>query len=125
MYDLVFYFFYRYFVYREDRTPRFGAVCGILLTIGLHIILAYVIVQEIVGYNLVQALSQSYYWSKLLNTLIILPFFILGLLFFNKKRIDRIIAKYENKNVFNFLNWLIFLILTIGPLFAIIYLLKK
>lgn len=125
MYDLVFYFFYRYFVYREDRTPRFGAICGVLLTIGFHAILAYVIVQKIVGQNLMQPLSQSYYWSKVLNMLVILPFFILGVFFFNKKRVDNIIAKYEDKNVFIFLNWLIFLLLTAGSLLLIIFLLKK
>src|SRR5688572_23595993 len=103
MYDLVFYYFYRYFIYRKDRTPRFGAICGVLLTIGLHIILAYVIVQKIVGYNLMQPLSQSFYWSKILNMIVILPFFILGVFFFNKRRVGNIITKYEHKQVFTFL----------------------
>jgi Mn2+/Fe2+ NRAMP family transporter len=125
MYDLIFYFFYRYFVYREDRTPKFGAICGILLTIGLHIILVYVIIQKIVGHNLLQPLSQSYYLSKALNMLVILPFFILGVMFFSKKRVDKIIAKYENKNVFTIFNWIIFLTLTIGSILSIYFLLRK
>jgi len=81
MYNLVFYFFYKYFVSKEDRSPKFGAICGVLLTIGLHIILAYVIVQKIVGHNLLQPLSQEYYWSKMLNMIVILPFFIMGVFF--------------------------------------------
>lgn len=125
MYGLVFYFFYRYFVYRQDRTPRFGAVCGILLTIGLHIILVFVIVQKIVKHNLLESLSQSYYWSKMLNMIVILPFFLLGVAFFYKKRADNIIAKYDDKRVFTFVNWLIFLLLTIGDLLLIVYFLKK
>lgn len=125
MYGLIFYFFYRYFVNKGDRSPRFGAICAILLTIGLHIILAYVIVQKIAGHNLMQPISQSYYWSKVFNMLVILPFFLLGLIFFNKKRIDNIIAKYENKNAFTFFNWILFLLMTIGSLLFIIFFLKK
>lgn len=126
MYGLVFYFFYRYFLYRNDSSPRFGAICGIILTIGLHIILAYVIVQKIIGHNLLNPLSQTYYWSKLLNMLVILPFFILALLFFSKKRVDKIINKYDDReNVFSFFNWVIFILLAAGPLILMIYLLKK
>jgi hypothetical protein len=125
MYNLVFYFFYKYFVSKEDRSPKFGAICGVLLTIGLHIILAYVIVQRIVGHNLLQPLSQEYYWSKMLNMVVILPFFIMGVFFYNSKRVNSIIAKYENKSVFTFFNWLVFLVVTLGALLSIIFLLRK
>ena len=124
MYKLVFYFFYRYFLNRNDDSPRFGAICGIFLTIGLHIILTYVIVQKVVGYNLLNPLSQSYQWNKILNMLVILPFFILAILFFNKRRIDSIINEYDGKgNVFSFFNWTIFILLTIDSLGLMIYLL--
>lgn len=125
MYNLVFYFFYKYFIFRNDRSPKFGAICGVLLIIGLHIILVYVLVQKIVGHNLMQPLSQTYYWSKLLNMLIILPFFIMGILFFNNRRVDKIITKFENRCVFTFLNWTIFLVITLGALLSIIFLLTK
>ena len=126
MYKLIFYFFNRYFLYRNDDSPRFGAICGIFLTIGLHIILTYVIVQKIVGNNLLNPLGQTYHWSKILNMLLILPFFILAILFFRKRRVDNIINEYDGKeNVFSVFNWIIFILLTVGSLPLIIYLLKK
>lgn len=126
MYKLIFYFFYRYFLYRSDDSPKFGAICGIFLTIGLHIILTYVIVQKIVGHNLLNPFSQTYYWNKILNIFVILPFFILGILFFRKKRVDNIINEYDGKeNVFSFFNWFIFILLTVGSLGLMIYLLKR
>ena len=104
MYKLIFYFFYRYFLYRSDDSPKFGAICGSFLTIGLHIILTYVIVQKIVGHNLLNPFSQTYFWNKILNILVILPFFILAILFFRKRRVDNIINEYDGKeNVFFFL----------------------
>jgi hypothetical protein len=125
MYELMFYFFYKYFIFRNDRSPKFGAICGVLLIIGLHIILVYVLVQKFVGHNLMQPLSQTYYLSKILNMLVILPFFIIGVLFFNERRVDKIITKYENRRVFTFWNWTIFLAITMGVLFSIIFLLTK
>ena len=126
MYKLIFYFFFRYFLYRNDDSPRFGAICDIFLTIGLHIILTYVIVQKIVGHNLLNPLGQTYHWSKILNMLLILPFFILAILFFRKRRVDNIINEYDGKeNVFSVFNWIIFILLTVGSLPLMIYLLKK
>ena len=126
MYKLIFYFFYRYFLYRNDDSPKFGAICGIFLTIGLHIILTYVIVQKIVGHNLLNPFSQTYYWNKILNMLVILPFFILAILFFRKRRIDNIINEYDGKeDVFSFFHWFIFILLTVGSFALMIYLLKK
>jgi Mn2+/Fe2+ NRAMP family transporter len=84
-----------------------------------------VIVQKIVGHNLLKPLNQGYYWSKVLNMIVILPFFVIGVFFFNSRRVNSIIAKYENRNVFTFLNWVVFLTLTLGTLLLIIYLLKK
>jgi SNF family Na+-dependent transporter len=126
MYGLVFYFFYRHFLNKNDRSPRFGAICGIFLTIGLHIILAYVVIQEIVGQKLLNPLSQNYYWSKTLNMLVALPFFVLTIIFFKKERVDSIIDKYDKRSdTFNFINWLFFLCLTVVPLALIILLLQK
>jgi hypothetical protein len=104
---MIFYYFYRYFLYRNDDSPRFAAICGIFLTIGLHIILAYVIVQKLVGRILLNPMSSTYYWNKALNMLVILPFFILAIVFFNKRRVDGIIQEYESKqNIFSVWNWL-------------------
>lgn len=125
MYKLIFYFFYRYFVNKDDRSPKFGAACCVLVVIGLHILLAYAIIQRIVGHTLIEPLSKSYYWSKSLNMALILPFFVVGLFYFNKKRTDRLIGNYENKNVFTFFNWAIFLIMTLGALLSIIFILRK
>jgi hypothetical protein len=126
MYELIFYFFYRYFLYRNDSSPRFGAICGTFLTIGLHIILAYTIVQKIIGHNLLNPLSETYYWNKILNMLVVLPFLFLGIMFFNKKRVDKIINKYDQKiKIFSLINWVIFISLTIAPFVLIIFLLKK
>ena len=126
MYKMIFYYFYRYFLYRNDDSPRFGAICGIFLTIGLHIILAYVIVQKLVGRILLNPMTSTYYWNKSLNMLVILPFFILAIVFFNKRRVDGIIQGYESKqNVFSVWNWLLFLLFTVGALLSLIFLLKK
>jgi len=71
-------------------------------------------------------LNKTYYWSKLLNMLVVLPFFILAILFFNKKRVDKIINEYDNKkSVFSPINWIFFIALTIMPLATIIVLLRK
>ena len=126
MYKMIFYYFYRYFLYRNDDSPRFGAICGIFLTIGLHINLAYVIVQKLVGRILLNPMSSTYYWNKALNMLVILPFFFLAIVFFNKCRVNGIIKEYESKqNVFSVWNWLLFLLFTVGALISIIFLLKK
>ena len=126
MYGLVFYFFYRYFLYRDDSSPRFGAICGTFLTIGFHVLLVYTIVQEIAGHKLLNPLSETYYRSKILNMLIVFPFLFLAIIFFNKKRIDRIIERYDDRvETFNFINWFIFIFITVVPLALIIFLLRK
>src|SRR5688500_18187071 len=112
MYGLIFYFFYRYFLSRGDHSPRFGAICGVFLTIGLQLLAVYAVVQQIVGHNLLNPISKSYYYSKLLNMLIALPFLFLTIKFFNNKRTDEIISLFDNKqNVFSIINWTIFICL--------------
>jgi len=123
---MIFYYFYRYFLYRNDESSKFGAVCGVFLIIGFHAILVFVVAQKLMGYNLLNSWSQSYYWNKALNMVVISPFLVLALLFFNKRRVDNIIQQYDNKeNVFSIWNWAFFLILTLGVLLSIILLLKK
>jgi hypothetical protein len=126
MYRFIFYFFYRYFLYRNDNSPRFGAICGVFLTIGFHFLLLYVIIQKLVGHNLLNPLSENYSNNKFLSMLIFIPFLFLTISFFNKKRTDGIINYYDNKqNVFSLFSWALFIALTIIPLGAIIFLLSK
>ena len=126
MYRLIFYFFYRYFLNRNDRSPTFGAICGVFLAIGLQFILVYVLVQRFIGSNLLNPISETYAYSKLFSMLIAIPFLFLNFKFFHKRRTDDIINHFDNKeNVFSVRNWILFVSLTILPLALIILLLKK
>lgn len=126
MYRLIFYFFYRYFLWRNDSSPKFGAICGIFLTIGIQFVMIYVLFQKLFGHNLLNPLSQHYSTNKFLNMLILIPFLYLTIIFFNKKRTDGIIDYFDNKqNVFSLLNWILFIILTTFPLGLIIFILQN
>jgi len=125
MYSLVFYYFYRYFDNQGDRT-MFSAACGLFLVFGLHIILLYVIVQKVVGHLLLTPLSQDYGTNKLIISLMILPLFVLFLIYFNSKRRAEIVERMNNNSkVFSAINWIGFVIVAVMPLIAIITILRN
>lgn len=126
MYRIIFYFFYRYFIWRNDNSPRFGAICGVFLTIGMHIILLFVLIQKWAGQMFLSSFSESYALNKLYYMLIAVPFLLLTIQFFNKERTNKIIAAFENKdNAFSFLNWIIFLFAFLSPFVLLPILLRK
>lgn len=126
MYRLIFYFFYRYFTWRNDSSPKFGAICGVFLTIGMHCILLFVVIQKWAGRRLLPSFSDSYTLSKLYYMLVAVPFLLLTIQFFNKERSNRIIEAFENKaNAFSFLNWTIFLLAFLSPFVLLPILLRK
>ena len=126
MYKLTFYFFYRYFLWRNDDSPKFGAICGLFLTIGLQIILLFVLIREWTGHELVQPFSQNYGTNKLLNMLFVIPFLFLFFKYINGKRTDEIVSMYDKRtNVFNVINCIVFIVAAVLPLVLIIVILKR
>lgn len=126
MYSFIFYYFYKYFVRIKDGNPRFGAICGIVLTIGFQVFFILSLVKKKIGLQVFPDFSSSHATNKLVYMLIALPFLIFALFYFSKARTKLILEKYDGKeDIFNVKYFLLFLLITIGPLIGTIVLLRK
>lgn len=126
MYSFIFYYFYKYFVRIKDGNPRFGAVCGIILTIGFQVFFILSLLKKKIGLQALPDFSSSHATNKLVYMLITLPFLIYALFYFNKTSTKVILEKYEEReDIFSVKYFLLFFLITIGPLVGTIFLLKK
>jgi hypothetical protein len=125
MYGLVFYYYYRFFVWKNDDSPIFGAKCGLAITIGFQIFFLYAVIQKFHGSRLINP-GDGFFWSKWFYMILMIPFVYLITYLFNKTRVKAALDKYENSsNAFSLLNWVKFILLAIAPLVLIIVILKK
>ena len=125
MYDTVYYYFYKFFIKRQDKTPKFSAACATFLVIGFDVIAIYVFLEKILLVKFIKPLDNGYSNNRFFLMLIFIPFLILALLYFNKNRTDNIIKECDNNNVlYSFKHWIYFIIIAILPLLLIFFLLR-
>lgn len=126
MYGLVFYYFYRWALYRYDPNPRSTGVNGVILAVAFQGVMIYTVIQHLSGELLIKgSFSESYFERKWLNGLCALPLIIGVAMIFNKARTNRVIEKYDNKqNPFSFKYWLLFILFWPAPLVVTFFILR-
>lgn len=125
MYNLIFYFFYRYHKRRQDSTPSLTGMVAVSSVLAGHIFLIVNLISFFTGYKVLGGpFSEDY----TLNKLYLLPFSILYFLiivfYYNKKRVEKIKQQWKDKDVLTFKNGMIIFIVAVLPVVIAIKLLN-
>lgn len=119
---------YKYRLRKDDSfEARFTASIAVLVTVFFHFFFIASCIRFFGDYK--KKIFQ-FHDDKIINKLILaivaLILIVLNFLYFNKKRTNKIVEKYENtvNDIFSFKNILLFLIIVLIPLTVGIYLLN-
>lgn len=64
MYNFMFYFFYCYYERFKDFSPRFSAICAVVITQFIHVFLGIALIKYLFSVRLPR-LHESVFWNKL------------------------------------------------------------
>lgn len=118
MYNLVFWFFYRYFEKYKGYKSPFLSAAAVVTALIIHLGLIHSIIRYFTGFN-IGTFSTDYTTNKfILLPIVFLAFFICFKLYY-QSRTRVILEKYENKNPFSLTNILLILIIMVVPIIAI------
>lgn len=115
MYNFIFYFAYYGQIKQTNGTPFIGRYFGslfVLIAIVFHILMLFAITRFILfnfyeinfSFSLRESQTQKlFFWLP-----IFIPMFIIVFKYFNGNRIIKIVAEYQDKRVYSFINILRF-----------------
>jgi len=115
MYNFIFWFFYKFFEWRDKYKSPFLSSAMVGLVIVIHLSVIYSVIRYLSGYT-VGMPSDKYAYNKL----ILLPFVILLFFFiykfYYKKREQEILTRFGDRNAFSVRNILIVVFVIVVPL---------
>jgi hypothetical protein len=115
MYNFIFWFFYKYFEWRDkDKSPLLGAsVVG--FTVTIHFFALYSITRYFYG-RTIAIFSKNYAYNKLLMLPFALLFFFLLYILHYKKKADEILEKFSERKPFTVKNIILVVVVIVVPL---------
>lgn len=118
--DFLYFFFYGLFK-RYDDDPKFTSILGVFIVISLYLIMILRILVRLRIIDKFPSFSDTYTYNKLAWVLVVIPFCFLVVLYFNKKKIEAIINKYQAVESFYDFKRLVLFILIVGlPILGLI-----
>lgn len=117
MYNFIFWFFYKYFEWKNKDDSKFIPATLVIFTIVIHLFLLYSIYRFWTHTNALEwGTGLSYGQRKfLIFPFLILIFFIVWYFYYRKKS-KTILAKYEGKKPFTVKNILLIILIMVVPL---------
>jgi len=101
MYHFIYWFFYKYFIWRKSFRSSIVASSTVGLAIAIHILLVLSIIKVFTGWTIKSFLTNYEYGArKWIMILMILPLFFGLDFFYFRKRKDEILNKYVAQNPF-------------------------
>jgi len=123
MYNFVFWFFYKYFEWKDKDDSTFIPSAVVILTFTFHLILLFSLFRYFtdININLIPwGKDLSYGQIKYLGMPFVILLFILVWRFYYRKKAKIILSKYEGKKPFTIKNiWLIIFIMVVPLIVAI------
>lgn len=121
MYNFIFWFFYKYFEWKDKTPSAFVAASMVMFTLIIHLMLLYSILRYFTGLN-VGVFSDNYVINKLCLLPFALTFMALTYLIYYRKRSAGIVAKYDDNNMepFTFKNIALVLLIIVVPLIIMV-----
>lgn len=120
MYNFFFWFFYKYFEWKDKTDLSFTPSSIVVLIINIHLGFIYSVYIYLYGERLISQDNLPYYYSKLLIAPFIFSAFFLIWYFYYRRKKEEILKKYEGRKVFTVKNIIIVLFFTVLPLIFII-----
>ena len=119
MYNFVFWFFYKYFEWKDKDDSTFIPSAVVILTFTFHLILLFSLLRHFtdISIDLIPwGKDLSYGQRKYLGMPFVMLLFFLVWYFYYRKKSKAILAKYEGKNPFTVKNILLIILIMIVPL---------
>jgi len=119
MYNFIFWFFYKFFEWRDKYKSPFLAASMVGFVVVIHLSAVYAVFRYFSG-STISLFSDNYAYNRLMLLPIVILFFFIVYRLYYKKKVDEILAKFDERNPFSVKNIAIVVLLIIVPLlFAI------
>lgn len=117
MYNFVFWFFYKFYEWKDKDDSTFIPATLVVLTAGEHLLLVYAIYRYATHTNPLEwGDSLSYGQRKYMMFPFVILFFFLVWYFYYRKKSKPILERYEGKRPFTIKNILLIILIMVIPL---------
>lgn len=124
MYNFVFWFFYKYFKWKDKDDSTLIPSAFVILTLTFHLMLILSMLRYYTDINIdlmPWGKSLNYGQRKYLGIPFVILLFFLVWFFYYRKRASKILAKYEGKKPFTIKNILLIILIMVMPLLISIW----
>lgn len=101
MYNFIFWFFFKYFEWRDKFKSSFVATTVVCFTFAIHFFAVYSVSRYFFG-RTIGVFSENYIYNKLVMLSFVILFFFLVYTFYYKRKADEILGRFKEKRPFIF-----------------------
>src|SRR5690606_14207414 len=119
MYNFVFWFFYKYFEWKDKDDSTFIPSAVVILTVAFHLILLFSLLRYFTDINIdliPWGKDLSYGQRKYLGIPFVILLFFLVWYFYYRKKSKEILSKYDGRKPFTVMNILLIILIMVVPL---------